>query len=186
MFAALLGCCGCTQWPEFTLDDVREHNTIESLYLVSGRRVIDATPIVNDHPGGLGPLLSRAGGIYDCERDERFHLTTGREVWGELQVGVLVGPKAPAPPLRCAPAAASTPAPSRKPSALRTPKSAPEAREPFAGGALETRAASFSGAMAGIAQPASPSAGAQVRRCEHCQQRLPPAATSEAPCECPR
>ena len=63
--------------------------------VVAGDRVIDATSIVDDHPGGVEALLSRSGGAVDATKDENFHLKPGKKMWVEMQVGVLVGPQRP-------------------------------------------------------------------------------------------
>lgn len=46
---------------EFTIDDVKTHNTPESLWVVLNDKVYDVTSFLKEHPGGEKPLLKYAG-----------------------------------------------------------------------------------------------------------------------------
>lgn len=46
---------------EFTLDQVKTHNTPESLWVVVNDKVYDVTSFLKEHPGGEKPLLKYAG-----------------------------------------------------------------------------------------------------------------------------
>ena len=74
---------------EFTMCQVRRHNSRSDCWLVAHKRVYDATPFIKYHPAGPRPILSRAGG--DCTTDYDFHsLVAHRQYWKPLCVGKVV------------------------------------------------------------------------------------------------
>ncbi|KAG8346681.1 Cytochrome b5 like Heme Steroid binding domain [Trypanosoma vivax] len=77
------------KWPEFSLDDVRQHNNRSSLWIVAGNSIYDATSILDSHPGGASALLRRGGGVKDCTEDFYYHSRATRRIWGSLKVGEL-------------------------------------------------------------------------------------------------
>lgn len=46
---------------QYTLDDVKSHNTADSLWVVLNDKVYDITSFLKQHPGGEKPLLKYAG-----------------------------------------------------------------------------------------------------------------------------
>ena len=46
---------------EYTLQEVRTHNTPESLWLIIENNVYDVTSFLEEHPGGKKPFLKYAG-----------------------------------------------------------------------------------------------------------------------------
>jgi hypothetical protein len=89
MLAALKAVFGVKEWPEFTREEVAKHNTPDSVWIVAGEKVFDATEFVRLHPAGPAAILKRAGGCVDCSRDYKFHSQGAREQWKRCQIGVL-------------------------------------------------------------------------------------------------
>lgn len=75
----------------FSADEVRQHNTETSLWIVRGKDVYDVTSLVHEHPGGMGALLRRGGGAADCTEDFHFHSRRGKAMWQRYKIGVLIG-----------------------------------------------------------------------------------------------
>lgn len=46
---------------EYTMDEVKNHNTAESLWVVLNDKVYNVTSFLKAHPGGEKPLLKYAG-----------------------------------------------------------------------------------------------------------------------------
>lgn len=76
--------------PTFTMCQVRQHNTLESAWLVAGDAIYDATEYMGQHPGGTTSILKKAGGLVDCTQDLYFHSKSGRQMWEKYKVGRLV------------------------------------------------------------------------------------------------
>lgn len=54
---------------EFTFEEIAQHNTEASLWVIIDDSVYDITKFVEEHPGGVKPLLEGAG----TDVTERFH-----------------------------------------------------------------------------------------------------------------
>lgn len=74
-------------WPVFSEEEVRVHNTRRSLWIVSGNSVYDVTEVLTSHPGGEAAMLRRGGGSKDCEADYAFHSRYARREWDARKVG---------------------------------------------------------------------------------------------------
>lgn len=74
-------------WPLFSEEEVRMHNTRRSLWIVSGNSVYDVTAVLTVHPGGEAAMLRRGGGAKDCEADYTFHSRYARREWDARKVG---------------------------------------------------------------------------------------------------
>lgn len=74
-------------WPLFSEEEVRMHNTRRSLWIVSGNSVYDVTAVLTSHPGGETAMLRRGGGSKDCEADYAFHSRYARREWDARKVG---------------------------------------------------------------------------------------------------
>jgi Cytochrome b5-like Heme/Steroid binding domain len=101
------GCERCIGKPrrqkevDFTMCQVKRHNTPESCWLVAHGAVYDATKFIPDHPAGAWPILQRAG--KDCTVDYDFHSKWSKDNrkfidhplfqnlgWKPLRIGTLV------------------------------------------------------------------------------------------------
>lgn len=90
MFTQLLQLTGLVQkWPMLTREEVAEHNTADSLWIVINNSVFDVTPILAQHPGGKGALLKRGGGVKDCAEDLMFHSRSARQDAHRYKIGEL-------------------------------------------------------------------------------------------------
>ncbi|KPA80421.1 hypothetical protein ABB37_04658 [Leptomonas pyrrhocoris] len=74
-------------WPLFSEDEVRVHNSRRSLWIVSGNSVYDVTAVLTTHPGGEAAILRRGGGAKDCNADYAFHSFYARREWDARKVG---------------------------------------------------------------------------------------------------
>ncbi|KPI89813.1 hypothetical protein ABL78_1076 [Leptomonas seymouri] len=74
-------------WPLFSEEEVRVHNSRRSLWIVSGNSVYDVTAVLTSHPGGEAAMLRRGGGAKDCEADYTFHSRYARREWDARKVG---------------------------------------------------------------------------------------------------
>lgn len=67
------------KWPMYTMEEVGEHRTSESLWIVADGSVYDVTHLLGRHPGGDHALLKRGGGAKDCAEDLMFHGRSARK-----------------------------------------------------------------------------------------------------------
>ena len=73
----------------YTLCQVKEHNTMDSAWILVGTDIYDVTSYLQEHPGGANSLLRRAGGVKDCTEDFHFHSKRGRKMWDKFKIGRL-------------------------------------------------------------------------------------------------
>ena len=72
---------------QYTMCEIRRHNTAKSAWLVVGDTIYDATEYVSRHPGGEASILRKAGGRGDCTMDYNFHSRNGKRIWKKYVVG---------------------------------------------------------------------------------------------------
>lgn len=78
---------------EYTIDDVRQHNTLGDLWIIVDGNVYDITSFAGSHPGGEEILAEFAG--TDCTETFRsIHSTTARNMLAQYRIGVLVDQRA--------------------------------------------------------------------------------------------
>ena len=73
----------------YTRSEIAKHNTLDSLWVVSNNKVYDITYFfaLDKHPGGNSILLSRGGGIKNCEKDFKFHSNKTKKLWNNYLIG---------------------------------------------------------------------------------------------------
>jgi len=74
--------------PSFTAEEIEEHNSKESAWIVVKDRVYDCTPFLKAHPGGAESILIMAG----QEASEDFEAVHSKKAWKMLEeyfIGVL-------------------------------------------------------------------------------------------------
>lgn len=91
----------------YSLQAVARHASPGDCWLVADGHVYDASRFMAKHPGGLAPILRRAGGREDCAADMAFHSERARKLWQSLRVGRVV--RCPYPPV--VPSLVSAPVP---------------------------------------------------------------------------
>ena len=77
-----------TELPVYTLEQVRESDRM--LYIL-GNKVIDASAVLNKHPGGNDCLYNKKG--TDITSDYKFHNPVAQKHIRELVVGIVIRPK---------------------------------------------------------------------------------------------
>lgn len=75
----------------FTWEEVRQHCTIDDLWLVAHGSVYDVTDFVREHPGGVRSLLRHAG--KDCTEDFDFHSKSAQHKWRKYRIGRIQRPR---------------------------------------------------------------------------------------------
>lgn len=81
---------------EYTMEEVRQHNSAASCWLVVRGQVYDVTSFVPRHPGSANAILRHAG--TDSSADFDFHSGKAQELWRSHLIGYLPGHK----PANCA------------------------------------------------------------------------------------
>lgn len=73
----------------YSPEEIAKHNSKESLWIVSNKKVYDITSFANFqvHPGGIDALKSRAGGEEDCKKDYNFHSKKTQKRWTNYFIG---------------------------------------------------------------------------------------------------
>jgi len=93
MLDSLLVAMGLAKdWPKLSWDEIQQHDSKESLWIVAGNDVYDVTNFLQSHPGGTSALLRRGGGARDCTEDYHFHSRSGRKQWAQYKIGILLEP----------------------------------------------------------------------------------------------
>lgn len=67
--------------PSFTAEEVREHNSKESSWIIVKNKVYDCTPFLKDHPGGAESILIMAGE----DSSEDFEAVHSKKAWKMLE-----------------------------------------------------------------------------------------------------
>eukprot|EP01038_Epipyxis_sp_PR26KG_P005180 gene5180-7207_t len=65
----------------YTMKEVKQHNSAESAWIVVNNRVYDATPFLNEHPGGADSILINAG----MDSTEDFEAVHSKKAWKMLE-----------------------------------------------------------------------------------------------------
>jgi cytochrome b involved in lipid metabolism len=69
----------------YTLEEVNEHNTEESCWVVSNNNVYDVTTFISRHPGGKFAILSKAG--ENATTQFAWHSTRAKGLWKLYKIG---------------------------------------------------------------------------------------------------
>jgi len=70
---------------EFTWEEIKKHNTIESCWVVANEIVYDVTPFILNHPAGKDIILLSAG--MDCSEAISFHSRRAVVLWNSMIIG---------------------------------------------------------------------------------------------------
>ncbi|GFR51547.1 hypothetical protein Agub_g13966, partial [Astrephomene gubernaculifera] len=90
---------------QYTMEEVAQHNTEESCWFVHDGKVYDATPYLEEHPGGSESILIVAGADATDEFNS-IHSTKAKSMLAQYYIGELVASKS----ADATPAAAAAPA----------------------------------------------------------------------------
>ena len=71
----------------YTREEVSEHNTKESCWIIANNIVYDATTYVNKHPGGSFVILSKAG--TDVTKHFEWHTKHAKKLWDKRKIGIV-------------------------------------------------------------------------------------------------
>jgi nitrate reductase (NAD(P)H) len=88
MAASAAGDAAEKTWPTVTLAELATHNTLKSCWIAVNGGVYDATPFLDDHPGGPEQIMSHAG--KDATRDWlAIHSGSAKKQLAGMRVGTL-------------------------------------------------------------------------------------------------
>ncbi|CAG2178493.1 unnamed protein product, partial [Oppiella nova] len=73
----------------YTLKEIREHNTRESVWLLIHNSVYDVTKFIDEHPGGEEVLLEQSGGEATDAFEEIGHSMDAKDMMSEYKIGEL-------------------------------------------------------------------------------------------------
>lgn len=76
------------KYKKYSAEEVAKHNTKNSLWLIISGEVIDVTKFVDDHPGGIDPIVSFAG----KDATSGFvgnHSKNAEKLKNDLKIGVI-------------------------------------------------------------------------------------------------
>lgn len=74
---------------KYTMEDIAEHNSEESSWIVVDGHVYDATPYLDDHPGGAASIVMNAG-TDATEEFNAIHSDKAKQMLEEYYIGELV------------------------------------------------------------------------------------------------
>ncbi|XP_026477648.1 cytochrome b5-like [Ctenocephalides felis] len=73
----------------YTIDEVKKHNTAESLWIAIHNKVYDVTAYKEEHPGGPEILLDNAGTDGTKEFDDIGHSPDAKKIMQKYLIGTL-------------------------------------------------------------------------------------------------
>lgn len=73
--------------PKITKEEIVEMIDNGKIVFFVGKKVIDATNYVGEHPAGVECLMKRVG--MDCKEDYNFHSVGGMKLWNKMVIGYL-------------------------------------------------------------------------------------------------
>ncbi|KAK2164065.1 hypothetical protein LSH36_69g03040 [Paralvinella palmiformis] len=72
---------------QFTLEEVKKHNTAKDLWFTIHDKVYDVTKFIEEHPGGEEVLLEQGGGFATESFEDVGHSTDARELMKTYEIG---------------------------------------------------------------------------------------------------
>ena len=80
-----------TKYTKYTIDDINNINNnsdSDSKLILIGKKVVDITILIDNHPGGNNCLLKKLG--TDCTKDMKFHSASAKKLIKKLTIGKLI------------------------------------------------------------------------------------------------
>ena len=74
---------------EYTMDEISEHDTMESCWIVVNNLVLDVTKFMQYHPAGINSILNKGGIV--CDKDYEFHSKEAKEIFWKFVIGRVEG-----------------------------------------------------------------------------------------------
>uniref|UniRef100_A0A6C0C379 Cytochrome b5 heme-binding domain-containing protein n=1 Tax=viral metagenome TaxID=1070528 RepID=A0A6C0C379_9ZZZZ len=74
----------------YTLEEVGQHNTKDSCWVVVNNTVYDATNFIQHHPGGKFAILSKAG--MEVSKQFKWHSNHAKQLWKLYKIGEISNP----------------------------------------------------------------------------------------------
>ena len=85
--------------PNFSIGEIRCHNTIDSCWLIVRNNVYDATLFLKKHPEHSQRILKNAG--RDVTEDYDFHTKSQKKEWKQYHIGYLKTKRYPKEDMCC-------------------------------------------------------------------------------------
>lgn len=73
----------------YRLEEVKEHNSPQSAWIIIHDRVYDVTKFLDEHPGGEEVLLEQSGGYGTESFEDVGHSTDARDLMKQYEIGRL-------------------------------------------------------------------------------------------------
>jgi len=70
---------------KYRIEEISQHNNMDSCWLIVKNRVYDITPFLNTHPIDSNVILKKGG--TDVSLDYRFHSKKTRKLWKKYFIG---------------------------------------------------------------------------------------------------
>lgn len=70
---------------EYTIDEIKKHNTVGDCWIIIEDNVYDITTFTEDHPGGSECLVNNAG--KDCTEYFSFHSNNAKTIKNKYLIG---------------------------------------------------------------------------------------------------
>jgi len=74
-----------TKLPKITLEEIKKHNNINSLWIIVKNKVYDITEYINQHPAGIKCLIDNGG--KDCTFHISFHNKIAKQILKKYLIG---------------------------------------------------------------------------------------------------
>ena len=72
----------------YTWEEVEQHNTEESMWIVANNNIYDVTKFYKKHPGGSYLVKSKAG--TDVTKHKKYHSLRAQIIWKQYHIGYIL------------------------------------------------------------------------------------------------
>eukprot|EP01083_Nonionella_stella_P295759 1005075_1 len=71
--------------PIYTMDEVGEHNSKDSCWIIANNLVLDVTRFIKYHPGGEKSIIKNGG--FMCDKHLQYHSSIANKLWWKFVIG---------------------------------------------------------------------------------------------------
>ena len=73
---------------KYTIDDINNINNNGGKLILVGKKVVDISNLLDNHPGGNNCLIKKLG--TDCSKDINYHSKDAKKIVKKLVIGELI------------------------------------------------------------------------------------------------